>query len=62
MAAIRHGGRVRVLALDPMPRAPGTIRRVASLGHDAFQAKLAGMLEDKQAIFLNQVLVEPQVL
>ena len=48
-----HRGRVRVLALDPVPRAPGTIWRVASLGHDALKPELAGMVEDKGAILLN---------
>src|SRR3984893_423552 len=55
-----HRGRVRVLALDPMSRPTGAIRRIAALRHDPLQAELAGMMEDEGAIFLVQVLVKPQ--
>jgi hypothetical protein len=50
---------VRVLALDPMRRAPRAIARVLALRHDALQSYLAGMGKDGGAVSLN-VLVEVQ--
>jgi hypothetical protein len=51
---------VRVLALDPVPRATGRIRGIATLRDDSFQAQLASMLEHELAVLLVQVLVEQQ--
>jgi hypothetical protein len=41
-----HGRASGVLAFDPMRRAARTIPRVLPLRHDAFQAELAGVMED----------------
>ena len=54
------GHRCWVLALDPVQRAPGAIGGVAALRHDAFEPKLAGVLEDERPVVLVEVLVEAQ--
>src|SRR5262245_46557260 len=48
----------RVLHLEPVGGATGTVGRVLPLRHDAFEAHLAGMSEDGRAVALH-VLVEP---
>src|ERR1700730_14810372 len=52
--------RIRVFAFYPVARAAGRIRGIATLRHDPLQAELTGMMEDEGAIFLVQVLVQPQ--
>src|SRR4051812_10576371 len=52
-----HCRALRVLALEPMRRGAGAIRRAAALRCDALQAHQAGLLEDDLAFGL-QVLVE----
>jgi hypothetical protein len=49
--------RLRVLALQPIRGAAGAVGRALTLGHDAFESELAGMLEDERAVFLD-VLVK----
>ncbi len=44
----------RVLTLDPMRRVTGTIAGVLPLRHDAFKAKLAGVIKDKWVIFVRR--------
>ena len=55
-----QGGRVRVLALDPVPRAARPIWRIAPLRDDALKPEPAGMLEHEPAVVMVQMLVEPQ--
>ena len=45
-----------------MRGAARTIWRIAPLGHNAFEAKFAGMLEYQHAVFFVQVLVEAKVV
>jgi uncharacterized caspase-like protein len=45
--------RVRVLRLDPMRRPSQTIARVAPLRHDAFEAKLTGVMEYDRAVVVQ---------
>jgi hypothetical protein len=47
----------RVLALDPVARAPGAIRRVLALRYNAFEAHLASMGEHGRPVGFD-VLVE----
>jgi hypothetical protein len=47
-----------VLAFDPVPWAAGAVGRAKALRHDAFEAELAGMGEDSQAVALD-VVIEP---
>jgi len=54
-----HGWRVRVLALDPVRRAPGTIAGIAALRNNAFEPKFASVLEYERAILI-EMLIEPQ--
>src|SRR5262245_16682645 len=51
--------RASLLHLEPIGRAAGPVGRVLPLGHDAFQAELAGVAEDSLAVALN-VLVPSQ--
>jgi len=44
-----HGRCVRVLTLNPVPRAAGDIGRAESLRHDPLIAELAGMAENNVA-------------
>ena len=53
-----HGRRVRVLHVEPIGRAAGTVGRVLALRHDTFEPKLAGMSEDGRAIAFH-VFIEP---
>ena len=53
-----HRRCIRVLHFEPIGRAAGTIGRILALRHDAFEAELAGMVEDGRAIALD-MLVEP---
>jgi hypothetical protein len=50
---------VRVLALDPIWRAAGSISRILPLRDDALEAKLASVIEDIRAVCF-QVLIQPQ--
>jgi hypothetical protein len=52
-----HGGRPRVLDLEPMVDAAGPIRRAEAFRHDALTAELAGMMENKRA-FRHRKLVK----
>jgi len=61
-SALYHPGRcrrVRVLDLDPIGRAPGAIRPVDSLRHDAFKAHSAGVLEHGLAVRAVEMFGEP---
>src|SRR5580704_7264141 len=49
-----HCRRIRILALDPVARAAGRIRGVATLRHDPLQAQLAGMLENERPSSLSR--------
>ena len=49
-----HRRRVRVLALDPVRRAPRSIARVAALRHDAFEAELAGVLRTRAGLLSSR--------
>jgi hypothetical protein len=55
----RHRRASRVVHLEPVGRAAGTVGRVLALRHDAFESELAGMPENKLAIFVFNVLVQP---
>src|SRR5271166_2010108 len=50
----------RVVALDPVRGAARAVARVPALRHDALEPELAGVLEDKRAVRLVEVLVEAQ--
>src|ERR1700737_4567650 len=54
-----HDRRIPILTLDPVARAAGRIRGIATLQHDPLQAELAGMMEDKRALLVVQMLIEP---
>src|SRR5262249_28711026 len=49
----------RVLELEPVLRAPGSVARAEPLRHDAFEAHLAGVPEYALAI-VGEVLVQTQ--
>src|SRR6516164_2639349 len=42
-----------ILALDPIPRATGTVARVFALRHDALAAKQAGVLEHERPVLFK---------
>src|SRR5207342_1531894 len=50
--------RGRVLALDPVRRAPRAVGRVLRLRHDALKAHLASVREHERAVLLVEVLIE----
>src|ERR1700730_15140226 len=54
-----HRRSIRVLALDPIWRTTGSISRVLPLRDDAFEAKLACVMEDIRAVCL-QMLIQSQ--
>jgi hypothetical protein len=51
---------VRVLRLDPVPRAARTAPRVAPLRYDTFETELTCVTKDERAIFLIEMLIELQ--
>src|ERR1700730_11946808 len=55
-----HRRSIRVLALDPIWRAPRAIARVLALRHDSLEAEPAGVREHERIVLLVEVLVETQ--
>src|SRR6516165_3339067 len=55
-----HRRSIRVLALDPIRRATGSISRVLPLRHDAFEPELACVCKHERPILLVKMFVEPQ--
>jgi hypothetical protein len=53
-----HDQRIRVLILEPIGRAAGTVGRILTLRDDAFEPQLAGMVEDGRAVAFD-MLIEP---
>jgi hypothetical protein len=45
--------------LQPVGRQPGPIARPEVLAHDALEAALAGVSEDKLPVIVLQVLIQP---
>ena len=50
-----HGRRIRVLHFEPIGRTAGTVGRILALRYDAFEAELAGVVEDGWAVALDVV-------
>src|SRR6516225_8262633 len=55
-----HGPCICVLHFEPIGRAAGTVGGALALRDDAFEAKLAGVVEDGRAVALD-MLVESDV-
>src|SRR5262245_23348874 len=53
-----HRRRLRVFHFEPIGRAAGTVGGALALRDDAFEAKLAGVVEDGRAVALD-MLIEP---
>jgi hypothetical protein len=53
-----HRRRIRILHLEPVGRAAGTVDGILALRDDAFKAKLAGVGKDGRAIAFD-MLIEP---